>query len=107
MPFLFIPEESMKKLIVSALCLALFSANGYACDKPAPPSLPDVSTAVLAQMAKAQNDVKSYIAAAEAYLECLGNDNVGDYNATIEEMEGLAESFNSMIADFKARMKKG
>lgn len=95
----------MKNLIVSAAVLLLLSAKGYACDKPAPPALPDPSSAVLAQMAKAQNDVKNYMASAEAYLKCLGDSDVSEYNKSITEMEALADSFNSLIRDFKARMK--
>jgi len=97
----------MKKLLTSIAVLFVFvSAKTFACEKPAPPGLPDAGTAVLAQMTKAQNEVKTYMAAAEAYLTCLGGGDVNNHNAAIKEMEQLADTFNALIREFKARMKR-
>jgi len=96
----------LKKLLaVCCIASSMYAGQAMACSKPEAPALPDVSTAVTAEMVKAKNQVQSYMGAAEAYLECLSKDNVVDHNAMVESMEKLASEFNAMIRDFKARVK--
>ncbi len=93
----------MKK-VAAALVLSttLYSGMTMACTKPEAPVLPDADTAVTAQMIKAKNEVKAYMANAQAYLECVKSTR--EHNAMVDEMQKLADSFNSIVRDYKARM---
>ncbi len=91
----------------NALVLAALLASGsaMACDKPAPPTLPDPDTAVTAQMVKAKNEIKAFIATAEAYLACIeSSDDTASYNSMVEEMQAAAEEFNTIVRQYKSRM---
>lgn len=90
----------------NALILAtlLASSSAFACDKPAAPTLPDPDTAVTAQMIKAKNEIKAFIADAEAYLACVERGDTGAYNSMVEEMQAAAENFNSIVRKYKTRM---
>jgi len=90
----------IKALIFASL---LSPCVAVACDKPAPPVLPDPDTAVTAQMVKAKNEIKSFIAMAEAYLKCVEADD-GSYNLMVEEMQAAAEEFNVIVRKYKKRM---
>lgn len=94
----------MNKLI-AALATSLFISTGAfaACDKPEAPVLPDPASAVTAQMIKAKNDVKSYLDAANGYIECVKG-NASRHNAMIAEMEQIAETFNTAVRTYKERM---
>jgi hypothetical protein len=65
----------MKKRFLSMTLLAggLFSLQAAAqeCDAPADVTVPSGATATLDQMLEAQSQVKSFIAAMEAYLACM------------------------------------
>ena len=80
----------------------MYSGLTFACTKPVAPELPDISTAVTAQMVKAKNEVKAYMTDAEAYLDCVKDDI--EHNAMVDDMQKLAEKFNAMVRTYKARM---
>ena len=86
----------------TAFVLVAFSHVGFACDKPSKPELPDPTTAVTPQMIKAKNDVKAYLKAAETYLEC--KITTKQHNRMVDEMRGVADSFNGIVRAYKARM---
>lgn len=93
----------MKKLVAVFLALAFYSSTSFAaCERPAPPALPNADTAVTAEMVKAQNEVKDYVAKAEAYLSCV--DGKRSQNEMIAEMEKVAAEFNAVVRAYKARM---
>ncbi|NIB40716.1 hypothetical protein HBA55_14035 [Pseudomaricurvus alkylphenolicus] len=92
----------MKKLTALMLATTLYSGATLACTKPSAPVLPDVNTAVTAQMVKAKNEVKAYMAAAQDYLSCVKS--TADHNAMVDDMQKLADSFNSIVRQYKARM---
>jgi len=88
---------------ICSLVAALSLASGvFACDRPSAPVVPDASSAVTPQMMKAKNDVKAYMDAANAYLACERND--GKYNAMVDEMNSIADAYNTAVRDFKERM---
>jgi hypothetical protein len=93
------------KTSVLVLAALLVSGSTLACDKPTPPNLPDPDTAVTAQMVKAKNEIKSFIATAEAYLKCIeSSDDTADYNSMVEEMQAAADEFNTIVRQYKSRM---
>lgn len=95
----------MKKtsFITSALFAVVFSASVSAeCAKPEKPALPDPATAVTPQMVKAKNDVKAFLADAEAYLACGVNTKA--HNRMVDEMNEVAAEFNTIVGAFKARV---
>lgn len=95
----------MKSIVIaSALVLSsLASGAAMACSKPAgKPEIPDVATAVTAQMVKANNDVKAYVKDMETYIGCAGLSR-GDEKKELDELKSFADSFNQAIRDFKAR----
>jgi len=85
------------------LMLFTMTASG-ACTKPVAPILPNPEVAVTAQMIKAKNEIKTFIVASEAYLECVGSNDTF-YNKMVEEMQQAADSFNAIVKKYKARMK--
>ena len=87
------------RFITSFLAAGLLSAQLQACDKPAAPVLPEPESAVLAEMVKAQKDVKAYVAAATDFLACVKNNR--QYNDMVDEMKAVGEDFNSRIRKFK------
>ena len=106
------------KLIASLLLI--FSAQFAAaeCTRPAPPVLPDGETADLETMVEGQKSVKAYVAATEAYLDCLTAEGqaavevetpeqqlarIEEHNEAVDEMEALAEQFNEEIREYKAK----
>ncbi|WP_317928789.1 hypothetical protein [Halioxenophilus sp. WMMB6] len=88
--------------LVTGFGLFALSTGLWACDKPSTPEVPDPVTAVTPQMVKAKNDVKAYMDAANAFLACVKNDQ--KYNQMVDEMNKVAEDFNSAVRDFKERM---
>lgn len=92
--------------LIRNICIFTFvlcSPAVLACSPPAPPGIPDPSTAVLAEMVKAQKDVKKFIADAEVYLEC--EKDTGAYNAMVDTMKATGDNFNQAIRAFKAKLK--
>ena len=96
----------MFKNLIIALTLSTASATAFSCTKPIPPALPDPEAAVTAQMVKAKNDMKSFIALAEEYLDCV-SDNTSKYNAMVTEMQQAADDFNAIVRKYKKRMAAG
>lgn len=91
-----------KKLLLPAFVFACYAPLSLACSKPSAPELPDPETAVTPQMVKAQNDMKAYLEAANAFLKC--NRNTSQHNAMVDEMESHASKFNGIVRAYKARM---
>ncbi|WP_439135150.1 hypothetical protein [Pseudomaricurvus sp.] len=91
-----------KTLLLPALVFATFAPLSMACSKPAAPSLPDPSSAVTPQMVKAKNDVKAFLDQAEVYLKC--KISTGQHNAMVDEMKSVADDFNTIVREYKARM---
>lgn len=92
----------MKKVAALILSTALYSGMSMACTKPTAPTLPDAATAVTAQMIKAKNEVKAYMADAQAYLDCVKS--TAAHNTMVDEMQALANTFNQIVRNYKARM---
>jgi hypothetical protein len=107
----------MKSLL--SVLLLVGSASAFAeCDRPQAPELPDGDTADLATMVEGQKAVKAYVAGTEAFLDCLmaeGSDageeepveqkmaRIERHNAAVDEMEGVAGSFNEELKEYKAK----
>ena len=92
-------------LLFSALITVTFSGVSYAgCDAPEEPQIPNAETTVTAEMVKAQNDVKQFMAAAENYLSCVNNST--KHNRMVNRMEEVAEDFNQVVRAFKAKNSK-
>ena len=100
------------------MVLAVTSAGtALACDYPPLVAIPDGETATMDELLAAQNSVREYMTAMEAYLACVndereaaGEDAPADYNAimvsrhnyAVSEMEAVAESFNEQVQAFRA-----
>lgn len=75
-----------------------------ACTKPEAPEMPNIETAVVAEMVKAQKAVKRYMKEGNQYLDCTRNNL--QHDAMVSRMEKTATKFNILIRDFKALKKK-
>jgi cyclophilin family peptidyl-prolyl cis-trans isomerase len=86
------------------------------CEPAVPPALPDAAVASLEQMVAAQQDVRTFVAAGEAYLACLAtviddeqrgaadrNLGVTEHNRTVAVMEETAADFNARLRTFRSR----
>jgi hypothetical protein len=109
------------------MLLFLGAPFALACDYPARTDVPDGNSATKDEMIQGQRNVKSYMAAMEEYLTCIesaeqetvaGNDDLDEeqkqqriamfnkkYNAAVEEMNLIAEQFNSQVRAYKDRDK--
>ncbi|MEH6557080.1 MAG: hypothetical protein V7459_14050 [Oceanicoccus sp.] len=85
-------------LVVIASSLSTLS---FACEKPEKPQLPNIESAVLAQMVKAQKDVNKYLKTSEAYLKCERNNNRHD--KMIGEMKRLGATYNTLVKAYKGK----
>ena len=107
--------------------LSLGAPFALACDYPARTDVPNGDSATKDEMIQGQRNVKSYMAAMEEYLACIesaeqdtvaGNDDLDEeqkqqriamfnkkYNAAVEEMNLVAEQFNSQVRAYKDRDK--
>jgi DNA topoisomerase IA len=99
-------KSSASALLFSAAIVSTLSCSSLAaaCDEPAVPAIPNAETTVTAEMVKAQNDMKLYMAEAEKYLACVRND--AKHNKMVSRMEQVAEDFNQAVRAFKERMSK-
>lgn len=114
---------------ITSLCCAvsfLFAAPALlACDYPSRVTVPNGGSATRDDMIAGQREVKEYVAAMEAYLECIvaeekaarsAMENLSSedeqlredmlnkkYNAAVEEMEKIAADFNAEVREFKGR----
>ena len=94
----------MTKFLAAFVTFFALSTSAFAaCDKPTAPELPDPASAVTAQMIKAKNDVKAYLDAANGYIGCVKG-NAARHNAMVEDMEKIADTFNSAVRAYKERM---
>ena len=93
-----------KTLLATSLFSALvFSAQSFACSKPAAkPEIPDAATVVTAQMVKANNEVKAYVKAVQDYVACAKLSR-SDEKQEIDELQQFAEDFNVVVRAFKAK----
>lgn len=94
----------MSKLFtfLTSTTFVLFAHTSFACDKPGMPELPNPATAVTPQMIKAKNEVKTYLSSAETYLKC--NISTKQHNGMVDDMKSVADSFNTIVRAYKARM---
>lgn len=93
------------KITIVAIFLLVFSANSFSCEKPGEkPVLPDINTAVAAQMIKAHADVKNYVKAMQDYLAC-SKMSVSDKERRLTELKKYADDFNKLINEFKNKNK--
>lgn len=102
-------------------CLAVIAGGcGFAaaaCENPAMVTIPDGKTATRDQLLAAQDAVKGYVAAMEAYIACVdeeatakGEDAPAEYkalmiqrhNVAVTEMETVANAFNEQVKAFRA-----
>ena len=86
------------------------------CPKATPPAMPAGRSASLADMERVQGEVRTFITASEAYLECLSEvidggslDDlqevaaVSEHNEIVVLMERIAEDFNEELRAFRSR----
>lgn len=86
------------------------------CTPPLPPPIPDGNTATTAEMVAGQAAVRSFVSAAQTYLDCVGkiiddaqqprdtrNTAVAEHNRMVEIMETVAGDFNSGLRAFRTR----
>ena len=121
--------DAMNK-ITKMVCsvIAIFMAPlALACDYPTRADVPDGATATKEEMIAGQRGVKSYMGVMEEYLSCIeaaeqetvAGPNEKDeearqqridmlnkkYNAAVEEMNLVAEEFNTQVRAYKERSK--
>lgn len=100
------------------VCGLLAGNAAFGCDYPRSPAVPNGETATQEEMLEAQQRVRAYVAAAEAYLACLESAeadpenplpqqqaeiNVKRYNAMVEEMHRVSDEYNVAVRIFKSR----
>ncbi len=90
----------MNKFAVVLIASSL-STMSFACAKPDKPELPAVESAVLAQMVKAQKEVKKYLKLSEEYLDCEKNNSRHD--RMVKEMKRLGSNFNKLVKHYKEK----
>lgn len=88
-----------------------------ACENPQMVTIPDGKSATREQLLEAQNTVKAYMAAMDAYIACIdeessakGENAPADYkalmiqrhNSAVTEMETVAAAFNDQVKAFRA-----
>lgn len=94
--------KSQGAFLIAVLSLSL-PALSWACDKPGEkPEIPDPTSAVTAQMVKANKEVKAYVAAMEDYLNCARL-TPGKHDRAVKELKDFAGQFNQAVRTFKAR----
>ena len=113
----------MKLLTTTLLTIALLAAQpalaAKRCSTPAEPGIPDGEKATEEDLIGAQKAVKTYMDAANAYLECLteaggtlGDDEealamkaamIESHNNMVDNMEAVANQFNLALRAYKAK----
>ncbi len=100
----------MTIVTVSLFC----SGSVLACQAPALPEVPDGGQATKEHMVQAQSAVKMYMGDANNYLACLDEAINGStrksekmelnraYNRAVDQMNEIAEAFNSALKEFKS-----
>jgi len=99
--------------VAAGLPLAVFAA----CENPTLVTVPDGAKATKEELLAAQGNVKTYMAAVEAYLACIneemsaaGEDAPEEfkalmttrYNSAVTEMETVAAKFNEQVRAYRA-----
>ncbi len=116
--------KTITKIAISAA--TIFAAPfALACDYPHRADIPDGATANKEEMIDGQRGIKKYMGDMDAYLSCIeaaeqetvaGTDDANEepkqqriemfnkkYNAAVEEMNLVAEEFNTQVRTFKER----
>jgi len=120
----------MKKLVyvISLVFFYVMSTNVLAvgdrtelsgsCVYPEKPTAVDGSTATEAQMINSQKEMKEYLALGNDFLACLEKEETEltetaakelkerintTYNTVVDDMNGVAESFNTALRAYKAQ----
>jgi hypothetical protein len=113
--------------IACSICLFLIAGTGLACEYPQRISVPDGATTSEQDLIVAQKEVKTFISAMEAYLECIVDEEklarlaIEDlapeveqqreemlnkkYNAAWEEEKRVEAEWNAAVQAYKARSK--
>lgn len=94
---------------LAALAFSLLGTAAMACDQPNfAAAIPNGKSASESEMAEAQQAVKAYVSAGEAYIACLENESGGSSpvfarlrNETIDGMEKVAANFNRQLRSFR------
>lgn len=117
--------KNMLRIACCTLALSIAPLSMAACDYPGKVDIPSGTMASKEEMLQGQKDVKAYVAAMEAYLQCIVSEEkmarseMDDlqpedeqqredllnkkYNAAVEEMETIAAAFNSEVQAYRAR----
>ncbi|MEO0574482.1 MAG: hypothetical protein AAF004_03400 [Pseudomonadota bacterium] len=115
----------MKHHTIISIAAGLLVAGGAnaACEYPSRVDIPNGSQASKEEMMAGQKAVKSYMASMNEYLDCIEIETEAAksadedaavtaerdallakrYNAAVDEMETLAESFNVEVREYKAQ----
>lgn len=109
------------KLLASLILIFSTQAVFAECSRPTAPQLPDGETSDLEAMVEGQKAVKAYVAATEAYLDCLNAEGeaaaetetpdeqlarIEEHNSAVDDMEAVAGQFNEEIREYKAKAQK-
>lgn len=106
----------------AVLLLGSLSAQAFEeCEAPgATPEVPDGASAGEEAMAEAGQEIRSFVEGTQAYLSCLESheaENAEDmsdeqraeiikaYNAAVEEMQGVADSFNEQVRRYQEQLE--
>ena len=93
----------MKRLLIALTLVAGSTATLADCPAPLPrerPSIPDGLAASADKMQAAGEDVRIYVRALEAYLDCRGSLHPLQHNYLVDLAEGVAEAYNTELARF-------
>lgn len=96
----------MKRMLIASMLVAASASSLADCIAPLPramPAVPDGSTASAAVMARAGDEVRSYVRALEAYLDCRDSLHPLQHNYLVEKAETLAGAYNEELASFVGR----
>lgn len=96
----------MKRLLIAAFLVSASANTLAACPAPLPrdvPTIPNGSVASAGVMAEAGKDVRSYVRALEAYLDCREYLPLLQHNYLVDKAETLAGAYNSELASFFGR----
>lgn len=121
----------MKATIHALTLLSTIALAGVAhaeCSRPPEPTVPDGASASQEEMVQGQQDVKSFVEETNAFLDCLEaeekeataaaeeaeepltaeqrNTYVDRYNAAVDVMQKVAESFNAELRVFLDRQEQ-
>lgn len=99
-------KETLKPFLLLGLTILvslMLTNNTYAnCVEPEEPLIPDPELTVTAEMVKAQNDVKAFLAAAEKFLKCTRSGV--RHNKMVDKMKDVGDNFNDAVKAYKVRL---